>query len=61
MLVYFFRQDLADLAYARIKAFPLTYIDTIDDELLRNAAHLKANYPIKTHLTGLNINRIQSA
>ena len=39
-------QDLADLAYARIKAFPLRYIDTIDDELLKTAARLKANYPI---------------
>ncbi|NNL76484.1 MAG: PIN domain-containing protein [Desulfobacterales bacterium] len=39
-------QDLADLAYARIKAFPLTYIDTIDELLLRTAAKLKANYPI---------------
>ena len=39
-------QDLADLAYARIKAFPLQYIDTIDDEMLRTAARLKANYPI---------------
>jgi ribonuclease VapC len=38
--------DLADLAYARIKAFPLRYIDTIDDKLLRTAARLKANYPI---------------
>jgi ribonuclease VapC len=39
-------QDLADLAYARIKAFPLRYIDIIDEELLRTAARLKANYPI---------------
>jgi len=36
----------ADLAYARIKAFPLTLIDTIDDELLIEAASLKAAYPI---------------
>jgi predicted nucleic acid-binding protein len=39
-------QDLADLAYNRIKSFPLTYIDTIDEALLRTAAKLKANYPI---------------
>ena len=39
-------QDLADLAYARIKAFPLQYIDIIDDALLRKAARLKAIYPI---------------
>ena len=39
-------QDLADLVYARIKAFPIRYIDIIDDELLRKAAWLKANYPI---------------
>ena len=38
--------DLADLAYARIKAFPLRYIDIINEELLRTAARLKANYPI---------------
>ena len=39
-------QDLADLAYARIRAFPLTYIEIIDEELLRAAATLKAKYPI---------------
>ena len=39
-------QNMADLAYARIKSFPVRYIDTIDDELLRNAGWLKANYPI---------------
>ena len=39
-------QDLADLAYARIKAFPLRYIESIDDEMLRTAGKLKANYPI---------------
>ena len=37
---------LADLAYARIKAFPLTFIDHIDEELLITAATLKANFPI---------------
>jgi len=39
-------QNMADLAYARIKSFPVRYIDIIDDELLRNAGWLKANYPI---------------
>ena len=39
-------QDLADLAYVRIKAFPLQYINTIDEKLLRTAARLKAFYPI---------------
>ena len=39
-------QPLADLAYSRIKAFPLTFIDTIDEELLLKAASLKASYPI---------------
>jgi len=39
-------QDLADLAYARIRAFPLTYIEIIDEELLGTAAKLKAKYPI---------------
>jgi len=37
---------LADLAYSRIKAFPLTFIDHIDEELLLTAATLKANFPI---------------
>ena len=37
---------LADLAYSRIKAFPLTFIDQIDEELLLTAAVLKANFPI---------------
>ena len=39
-------QNMADLACARIKSFPVRYIDIIDDELLRNAGWLKANYPI---------------
>ena len=39
-------QNMADLAFARIKAFPVKYIDIIDDELLRKAGWLKANYPI---------------
>ena len=37
---------LADLAYSRIKALPLTFIDQIDEELLLTAASLKANFPI---------------
>ena len=37
---------LADLAYSRIKAFPLTFIDQIDEELLLTAASLKAKFPI---------------
>jgi predicted nucleic acid-binding protein len=39
-------RDMADLAYSRIKAFPLTFIDTIDEALLKTAAALKAHYPI---------------
>ena len=39
-------QDSADLAYARIKAFPLTFVDHIDENLLIMACTLKANYPI---------------
>jgi predicted nucleic acid-binding protein len=39
-------QALANLAYTRIRAFPLIYVDTIDEELLLTAAALKANYPI---------------
>ena len=39
-------QNPADLAYARIKAFPMTFFDTIDEALLLKAASLKASYPI---------------
>lgn len=39
-------QSLADLAYARIKAFPVNLIERIDEELLLAAGGLKANYPI---------------
>ena len=39
-------KEIADLAYARIKAFPVTVIDHIDEKLLLSAASLKANYPI---------------
>ena len=36
----------ADLAYARIKDFPITIVDTIDEKLLLSAASLKATFPI---------------
>ena len=39
-------QKNADLAYFRIKKFPLKYIDTIDETLLLKAATLKADFPI---------------
>ena len=39
-------QDLADLAYSRIKALPIKLIDRIDEELLLAAARLKARHPI---------------
>lgn len=39
-------KNTADLAYSRIKAFPLNLIEHIDEELLLTAATLKANYPI---------------
>ena len=39
-------RNLADQAYARIKALPITIIDRIDEELLLTAAGLKAKYPI---------------
>lgn len=39
-------QSSADLAYARIKSFPLVFIDSIDEKLLLTAAGLKARYPI---------------
>jgi predicted nucleic acid-binding protein len=38
--------NTADLAYSRIKAFPLIYIDRMDEELLITAATFKANYAI---------------
>jgi len=37
---------MAGIAYSRIRAFPLSFIDRISDELLLKAASLKANYPI---------------
>ena len=39
-------QNLADLAYSRIKSFPMELINYITEELLLAAATLKANYPI---------------
>jgi predicted nucleic acid-binding protein len=39
-------QNVANLAYSRIKAFPIKVIDRIDEELLLTAARLKAGYPI---------------
>jgi predicted nucleic acid-binding protein len=39
-------KDLADLAYTRIKRFPIKFIEHINEELLLNAAAIKANYPI---------------
>ena len=36
----------ADLAYSRIRRFPLTLIETIDETLLLKAASLKADHPI---------------
>jgi predicted nucleic acid-binding protein len=39
-------QAVADLAYARIKRFPIRFIETINEELLLTAAALKAGYPI---------------
>ena len=39
-------KDVADLAYTRIKRFPIKFVETINEELLLTAATLKANYPI---------------
>lgn len=39
-------EEMADIAYSRIRAFPLTYNDTISESLLLKAAALKAKYPI---------------
>lgn len=39
-------KNTADMAYSRIKAFPLNFIELIDEELLLTASTLKANYPI---------------
>lgn len=37
---------MADLAFSRIKAFPITFIDIIKTPLLLSAANYKARYPI---------------
>ena len=39
-------KTIADLAYARINAFPVIVIDAIDEKLLLSAASLKAKFPI---------------
>jgi predicted nucleic acid-binding protein len=39
-------QALADLAYSRVKALPLRFVDRINEELLRTAATLKATHHI---------------
>jgi len=39
-------KPIADLAYTRIKNFPITIVDTIDEKLLLSAASLKAVFPI---------------
>ena len=39
-------KKIADLAYARIKAFPITVIDHIDEKLLLSAASLKATFQV---------------
>ena len=38
--------EQADLAYSRIKAFPLVVIDQLSEGLLLTAASLKARFPI---------------
>lgn len=38
--------DIADVAYSRIKAFPIKLINSIDEELLLMAATFKANHSI---------------
>jgi predicted nucleic acid-binding protein len=39
-------RNLADLAYARIKALPIELIDRIDETLLLAASRIKANYAV---------------
>lgn len=39
-------RQTADFAYARIKDFPLSLIDRIDEELLLSAASIKASFPL---------------
>ena len=39
-------ERIADIAYSRIKAFPVTIVSRIDEELLLRAAKFKAKFPI---------------
>ena len=39
-------KDVADLAYTRIKGFPVSFVDRISEELLLTASSLKARFPI---------------
>ena len=39
-------KDVADLAYTRIKGFPVSFIDRINEKLLLTASSLKAEFPI---------------
>ena len=39
-------RDSADLAYKRIKRFPIKFVEQINEELLLSAATIKANYPV---------------
>lgn len=39
-------KDVADLAYTRIKGFPVRFVDRITEELLLTASGLKAKFSI---------------
>ena len=39
-------KDIADLVYARIKGFPVNFVDRISEELLLTASRLTARFPI---------------
>jgi predicted nucleic acid-binding protein len=39
-------KDVADLAYTRIKGFPVSFVDRISEELLLTASILKARFAI---------------
>jgi predicted nucleic acid-binding protein len=39
-------QQIADIAYSRIKAWPVRLVDQIGEDLLLKAATLKSKYPI---------------
>lgn len=39
-------KSIADLAYARIRDFPVTLVNIIDEALLLAAATLKASFPL---------------